>query len=158
LIGRSVENQGVIRTPQGQILLAAGRSIELVDAQTPEVRVQISAPQDQAINLGELIAAGGRIGMDARLVRQGGTANANTAVVGENGKIVFKAVKDVTLDAGSVTTASGPTAGSIKIEAETGKSVVAGVVEANATAGRGGTIDVSGQQGVSIEATGRLSA
>ena len=35
LIGQNVENQGIIKTPQGQILLAAGKSIELVDAHTP---------------------------------------------------------------------------------------------------------------------------
>ncbi len=158
LIGQSVENHGVIKTPQGEILLAAGRSIELVDANTPELRVQITAPDNQALNLGQLIASGGRIGMYAGLVRQGGTANANSAVVGENGKIVFKATKDVKLEAGSVTTASGPTAGSIKVEAQTGTAVVAGTVEANATAGRGGSIDVSGQQGVTVEPTGRVSA
>jgi filamentous hemagglutinin family protein len=144
LVGQNIENHGVIRTPQGQIVLAAGKSIELVDAGTPEIRVQVTAPDNQALNLGHLFAAGGHIGMYAGLVRHGGTANANTAVVGENGKIVFKATKDVKLDAGSVTTASGPTAGSIKVEAQAGTAVVAGTVEANATAGRGGNIDISG--------------
>ncbi|MBI2509927.1 MAG: filamentous hemagglutinin N-terminal domain-containing protein, partial [Betaproteobacteria bacterium] len=158
LIGQNVENHGVIKTPQGEIILAAGRSVELVDASTPEVRVQITAPDNQALNLGQLIATGGRIGMYAGLVRHGGTANANTAVVGENGKIVFKATKDVRLEAGSVTTASGPTAGSIKVEAQTGTATVAGTVEANATAGRGGNIEVTGQQGVTVEPTGRVSA
>ena len=158
LVGQNIENHGIIKSPQGEIILAAGKSIELVDAGTPEIRVQVTAPDNQAVNLGQLLASGGRIGMYAGLVRQGGTANANTAVVGENGKIVFKAVKDVKLDAGSVTTASGPTAGSITVEAQTGSATVAGTVEANATAGRGGSIDISGQQGVTIEATGRISA
>ncbi|HEU0290188.1 MAG TPA: filamentous hemagglutinin N-terminal domain-containing protein, partial [Burkholderiales bacterium] len=158
LVGQNIENHGVIKSPQGEIILAAGKSIELVDAGTPEIRVQITAPDNQALNLGQLLASGGRIGMYAGLVRHGGTANANTAIVGENGKIVFKATKSVTLEAGSVTTASGPTAGSVKVEAETGTAVVAGLVEADATAGRGGNIEISGQQGVTLESTGRLSA
>src|SRR4029079_378096 len=120
LVGQNVENQGIIKSPKGEIILAAGKSIELVDAGTPEIRVQITAPDNQVLNLGQLFAAGGRIGMYAGLVRHGGTANANTAVVGENGKIVFKATKDVKLEAGSVTTASGPPAGSIKREDKTG--------------------------------------
>src|SRR5690349_1875961 len=158
LVGQNVENQGIIKSPKGEILLAAGKSIELVDAGTPEIRVQITAPDNQVLNLGQLLASGGRIGMYGGLVRQAGVANANSAVVGENGKIVFKAVKDVKLEAGSTTTASGPTAGSIKVEAETGKATIAGTVEANATAARGGNIDVSGQQGVTVESTGRISA
>jgi filamentous hemagglutinin family protein len=158
LVGQNIENHGVISTPQGQIILAAGRSIELVDAGTPEIRVQITASNNEALNLGELLATGGQIGMYAGLVRHGGTASANTAVVGENGKIVFKATKDVKLDAGSVTTASGPTAGSIGVEAKTGTAIVAGTVEANAAADRGGSIDLSGQQGVTIDPRGRISA
>src|SRR4029079_11350944 len=150
LVGQNVENHGIIKSPKGEILLAAGKSIELVDAGTPEVRVQITAPDSRAVNLGQSRASGGRIGMYGGLVRQGGVANANTAVVGENGRIVFKAVKDVKLEAGSTTTASGPTAGSVKVEAETGKATVVGTVEANASAGRGGSIDVSGQQGVTV--------
>jgi len=158
LVGQNIENHGIIRSPKGEIVLAAGKSVELVDAGTPEIRVQITAPDNEVLNLGKLFAEGGRIGMYAGLIRHGGTANANTAVVGESGKIVFKAVKDVKLETGSVTSANGPTAGTVKIEAETGTATVTGVVEANATAGRGGIIEVSGQQGVTIAPTGRVSA
>lgn len=158
LVGRDVQNSGIIRSPGGEIMLAAGKSVELVDSQNPEIRVQVNAPDNQAVNLGQLIAAGGRIGMYGTLVRQAGVANANTAVRGENGKIVFKAVKDVRLEAGSTTTANGPTAGSVTVEAQTGKATVAGAVEANAHGARGGSVSVTGAQGVSIEAGGRISA
>ncbi|MCC7487810.1 MAG: filamentous hemagglutinin N-terminal domain-containing protein, partial [Burkholderiales bacterium] len=158
LLGQNVENHGVIRTPRGEIVLAAGRSIELVDARTPELRVEIKAPENEALNLGQLIAEGGRIGMYAGLVRHGGVANANTAVVGENGRIVFKAVTDVTLESGSVTSASGPTAGSVKVAAETGKAIVAGAVEARSSTGRGGVVEVSASRAVSVEPSGRISA
>src|SRR6185369_6005246 len=128
------------------------------DAHTPEMRVQITAPEGEALNLGQLLASGGRIGMYAGLVRQGGVASADTAVVGENGKIVFKATKSVRLEPGSRTTANGPTGGSISVTSDTGTAVVAGVVEANGTAGKGGTVEVAAPQGVTVEPTARISA
>lgn len=146
LVGRDVKNSGIIRSPQGEILLAAGRSIELVDAQTPELRVELTAPDNQVLNVGQLIAEGGRIGMYGTLVAHSGVASANTAVVGENGKIVFKAIQDVTLDAGSVTTASGPQGGSVTVQAENGTLLVSGTIEAKGEAGKGGTIQLTGDR------------
>ena len=110
------------------------------------------------VNLGQIIAQGGKVGIYGGLIKQAGVVNANTAVRGENGKIVFKATKDVTLEAGSTTTASGPTAGTISIQSETGKAIVAGTVEANATQGIGGTVAVAAPQGVTVESTGTIAA
>ncbi len=146
LVGQDVKNSGIIRSPQGEIMLAAGKSVELVDAQTPEVRVQITAPENQALNVGQLIADGGRIGMYGTLVQNSGVVNANTAVMGENGKIVFKAVKDVTLEAGSVTTANGPDGGSVTAQAETGTLLASGTIEAKGESGKGGTVHLLGNQ------------
>ncbi|MGE4110739.1 MAG: filamentous hemagglutinin N-terminal domain-containing protein [Burkholderiales bacterium] len=146
LVGQDVRNSGIIRSPRGEIMLVAGKSVELVDAQTPEVRVQVTAPDNQAINLGQLIASGGRIGMYGTLVKHGGVANANTAVMGENGKVVFKAVKDVTLEAGSKTTANGLQGGSITVQAETGELLTSGTIAAKGEAGKGGTIRLLGNR------------
>lgn len=44
LIGPSVTNAGVISNPRGEIMLAAGRSVERVDPGTPTLRVEINAP------------------------------------------------------------------------------------------------------------------
>ncbi len=160
LVGQDVQNSGIIRSPQGEILLAAGKSVELVDAQTPEVRVQVTAPDNQAVNLGQLIAAGGRIGMYGTLVKHSGVANANTAVVGENGKIVFRAVKDVTLEAGSVVTANGPQGGSVTAQAETGTLLASGTIDARGDAGKGGTVQLLGDRvgligSASVDASGQ---
>ena len=160
LVGHDVQNSGIIRSPQGEILLAAGKSVELVDAQTPEVRVQVTAPDNQAVNLGQLIAAGGRIGMYGTLVKHSGVASASTAVMGENGKIVFRATRDVTLEAGSVTTASGPSGGSVTAQAETGTLLASGIIEAKGDAGKGGTIQLLGTQvgltgNASVDASGQ---
>ncbi|MFZ4878352.1 beta strand repeat-containing protein, partial [Janthinobacterium sp. Mn2066] len=107
LIAPNVENTGIITAPNGDVILAAGRSVQLADAGNPDLRVLVSAPADQALNLGSIIARGGSIGMAGALVSQRGVLNADSAVVGENGKIVLKASGQSVLSAGSVTTATG---------------------------------------------------
>jgi filamentous hemagglutinin family protein len=105
LIAPTVENNGIITAPNGEVVLAAGRSVQLVDSSDPNLQVVLSAPLDQAINLGQVIARGGRIGIAGALVNQRGVVNADSAVVGENGKIILKASGAATLAAGSVTSA-----------------------------------------------------
>src|SRR5580765_1040238 len=144
LVGPDVENSGVIRTPQGQIVLAAGKSVELVSENSPFVTVNITADSEQALNVGQLLADSGRIGIFGALVRQGGVAQANSAVVGENGEIRLVATKDLTLDAGSVTAANGPTGGNVLLQAQGGTNLISGAVEAKGSSGQGGTIQALG--------------
>ncbi|MFC7298051.1 filamentous hemagglutinin N-terminal domain-containing protein [Herminiimonas aquatilis] len=107
LIAPDVTNSGLITSPQGEVVLAAGHSVQLADSSNPGMHVVVSAPEDQAINIGEVIAQGGKIGIYGALVNQRGTLNANSAVVGENGKIILKATRTTLLEAGSLTTATG---------------------------------------------------
>ncbi|MEG1768183.1 MAG: filamentous hemagglutinin N-terminal domain-containing protein, partial [Comamonas sp.] len=111
LIAPDVANSGIITSPQGEVVLAAGHSVQLADSSNPGMHVVVSAPADQGINIGKVIAQGGRIGIYGALVNQRGTVNANSAVVGEDGKIVFKASRDTLLEAGSVTSATGAAQG-----------------------------------------------
>jgi len=106
LIAPDVNNTGIITTPQGETVLAAGHSVQLVDSSNPGMHVVVSAQKDQALNLGTVIAQGGNIGIYGALVNQRGTLNANSAVVGANGKVVLKSATTL-LEAGSVTTATG---------------------------------------------------
>jgi filamentous hemagglutinin family protein len=107
LVAPKVENNGVITSPKGEVMLAAGHSVQLVDSRDPDLHVVVAAPADQSVNLGQLIAQGGKIGIYGALVNQRGLANANSATVGENGKIVLKASRDTLLEQGSVTSATG---------------------------------------------------
>lgn len=107
LIAPDVTNSGIITSPQGEVVLAAGHSVQLADSSNPGMHVVVSAPENQAINIGEVIAQGGRIGIYGALVNQRGTLNANSAVIGENGKIILKSTRKTLLEAGSVTTATG---------------------------------------------------
>ena len=107
LIAPNVTNTGLITSPSGDVVLAAGQSVDLADSNEPDVRVVISAPGNQALNVGKVVAESGHIGIYGALVNQMGLVSANSATVGENGKIVFKSTGDTTLGTGSVTTATG---------------------------------------------------
>lgn len=107
LIAPNVENSGIITSPRGEVLLAAGHSVELVDSANPDLHVVLSAAGNEALNVGEIVTQGGKTGIFGDLVRHSGIVNANSAVVGENGKIVFKASGDTLLENGSRTTATG---------------------------------------------------
>jgi filamentous hemagglutinin family protein len=107
LIAPDVENTGIVSAPNGDVILAAGHSVQLVDSSDPDLRVELSAPGGQAVNLGQVIARGGRIGIYGALVNQRGVVNADSAVMGANGRVVLQASRAVALDAGSVTRAGG---------------------------------------------------
>jgi len=107
LIAPNVENSGIITSPKGDVMLAAGHSVQLVDTLNPDLRVVVSAPEHEALNLGQIITQGGKTGIYGALVKQRGVINADSAVVGENGKVVLKASRDTLLEAGSRTSARG---------------------------------------------------
>jgi filamentous hemagglutinin family protein len=107
LIAPNVENSGIIASPKGDVVLAAGHTVQLVDSADPNMQVVVSAPEHEALNLGQVVAQGGRIGIYGALVNQRGLISADSAIVGENGKIVFKASGTTMLDAGSMTSATG---------------------------------------------------
>ena len=137
LIAPDVDNSGIISAPDGSVVLAAGRSVTLADSGNPDLHVVVSAPRDQAVNLGQIVAAGGRIGIYGALVRQRGIVNANSAQVGANGKIVFKASADTTVEAGSVTSATGAgSGGSIAVLGE--RVAVTGNAQLDASGDAGG--------------------
>ncbi|HEX8610623.1 MAG TPA: filamentous hemagglutinin N-terminal domain-containing protein [Telluria sp.] len=119
LIAPNVDNSGIITSPQGEVVLAAGHSVQLVDSANPDLHVVISSPANAALNLGQVMAQGGKIGIYGALVKQRGLVSADSARVGENGKIVFKASGDALLEAGSVTSATGAgKGGDISVQGE----------------------------------------
>ena len=149
LVAPDVKNSGIIRAPQGEIVLAAGKSVELVTEGSPYVTVKVTnSDTEQALNMGSLVSQGGRISLGAALVRNTGVVEAGGAVVGDGGVIRLVGTKDVTLDAGSRLSATGGSTGgnggSITVQAETGTTLVYGMVDATASAGHGGTVQALG--------------
>ncbi|RZT09227.1 filamentous hemagglutinin family N-terminal domain-containing protein [Duganella sp. CF402] len=146
LIAPAVENSGIISSPNGEVVLAAGHTVQLFDSADPNVQVVVSSPADQALNLGQVVAQGGRIGVYGALVNQRGSINANSAVRGANGKIVLKASGTMLAEAGSQTTATGSnlnTGGEILLLGEKVGLSGNALVDASGAAG-GGTVLVGG--------------
>jgi len=146
LIAPDIKNTGIINSPQGDVILAAGHSVQMVDSLNPYIAVTVSAPENAALNLGKIIAESGRVGIYGGLIDQKGIVKADSAVVGENGKIYFKASKGLTLGKDSVTTANGATGGEIKLQGGAGTTLVSGTVTAAGSDGRGGEIQVLGRR------------
>lgn len=156
LVAPSVENNGLIRSPQGAIVLAAGREVELVDAASPSVTVKVAAA-GQAVNVGELVAEGGSIGMFGALLGNAGVVEANGAVAGPGGEIRLVATKDLTLDAGSVVSANGTSGGSVLLQAESGTNLIGGTAEAKGSSGSGGDVRALGVR-VGVVGDGAIDA
>ena len=133
LIASDVKNEGLISAPDGQVILAAGSSVELVDTGAPNLAVKLTAPTGQAVNLGALQA--GRIDVMAAAVNQQGIVEAQDIVLQADGRL--------TLAAGSGTHADGTFGGSVKLLGREIELQDTSVVSANGVQG-GGTVLVGG--------------
>ena len=139
LIAPNVENTGIITAPNGEILLAAGSEVQLVNSLDPNLRVNIVAPAGDATNIGQLVVNAGTLGLFGTVVRNSGVASADSATM-QGGKIVFKASQRTEIS-GSVT-ALGSTGGDITIQ---GKQVALTNANINASGTNGGgTVLVGG--------------
>ncbi len=144
LIAPQVENSGLITTPKGETILAAGNTVQLIDTATPGVTVQVTGRDNNATNLGQILADSGRIGVVGAVVRNSGTLSANS-LVSEGGRIFLKASQRI--EAGGTISAQGTGGGEIKILADmqTGTVNVTGELDASApNNGNGGFIETSG--------------
>ena len=158
LLAPSVESSGVIRTAGGDLVLAAGRRITLTSLDLDGVRVEVQAPEDEALNLGALIAERGAAGVFAGTLRNAGTVEASAVEVGEDGVVRLVAQGGVTLEAGGRVAAEGRSGGTVHVESEGGTTWVSGEVSARGSAGSGGAIRLLGERvglaGARVDASG----
>ncbi len=146
LVGTNASNSGIINSPQGDVILAAGQSVNIFDTSTPGVRVEITASNNAAVNLGQILAQSGEVGIYGAALSNSGIINADQVVKDASGKIVLRAKQDVTLEAGSRISANGEQGGAITVQSDAGTTLVSGAVEAKGTQGEGGTIKILGNQ------------
>lgn len=156
LVGANVANTGSLNAPQGEVLLAAGQTVQLVDTATPGVSVAITGTPGEARNLGQITAEAGRIGLVAGLVSNSGTISASSAVR-EGGRIFLRASGDVRTSASSRISANGTTGGNVVLIAENAASLD-GQVSATGSAGRGGYVDTSGHRWLDVVNAPTISA
>jgi filamentous hemagglutinin family protein len=149
LIAPDIENSGIINSPKGDVLLAAGHSVHLVDSLDPDISVVVSAPESKAVNLGQIVARSGKVGIYGGLIAQRGIVNADSAV-SEGGRIFLKATKSIELADTSVISADGAKGGQIiAMTAEggqisgtlTGRGLLS--AQGDGTSGSGGFIETS---------------
>ena len=151
LVGGTVTNEGggIITTPKGETILAAGSTVSLIDSATPGVKVEITGAAGNATNLGTITAEAGRIGIAGVIVRNSGTLNASS-VVKEGGRIFLRATQKLELAATSKLRANGAHGGEITaIVADNGvlrgEFLADGEVSAqgNGDTGSGGFVETS---------------
>ncbi|MBK6638144.1 MAG: hypothetical protein IPG34_11055 [Rhodocyclaceae bacterium] len=143
LVGANVTNEGLITTPKGETILAAGNTVQLVDTTTPGVRVEVSGSEGNATNLGEIAAEAGRIGIAGVIVKNSGVLNASSAVE-EGGRIFLRASQDAYVDGNGRIVTTGTQGGSIDVLGQRVAVMDHALLDASAgaTGGDGGTVRV----------------
>jgi filamentous hemagglutinin family protein len=152
LIGANVDNGGVITSPHGEVLLAAGKSVELVDTGTPGVKINVKGKEGKITNLGQIMAATGTIGFGAALIDNRGMINASS-VDKAGGRIFLRASKDLTTSETSTINADGTTGGNVVLYADNSANIdgdVSAVGNVDGKGGKGGYVDTSGKMSLSV--------
>ncbi|MCK9389018.1 MAG: filamentous hemagglutinin N-terminal domain-containing protein, partial [Sulfuritalea sp.] len=154
LIGSNVSNEGIITTPNGETILAAGNTVSLIDSATPGVKVDITGAEGNSTNLGTITAEAGRIGIAGVIVRNSGTLNASS-VVNEGGRIFLKASKDAYVDGNGRIVTTGTQGGRVEVLGNRVAVMDNAEIDASGTGdanGGGGSIKVGGDyQGKNLE-------
>ena len=152
LIADQVVNLGDIEAPGGNIALAAGQTVTL--SERPDGRgmsMQVTLPQGSVDNYGNLIADGGTISLNAKVVNQNGFIQANS-VRNQNGVIELMASDELNLGANSTIlaqgddSATGSAGGTVTLKSGNIFSDTAGgeiITTGGAHGGNGGNVEVS---------------
>ena len=150
LIGSNVKNEsvagepnsGIISTPGGETILAAGATVSLIDSALPGIKVDVTGATGNATNLGTITAEAGRIGIAGVIVRNSGTLNASS-VVNDGGRIFLKASQDAYVDGNGRIVTTGTKGGSVEVLGNRVAVMDHASIDASGTTG-GGTIKVGG--------------
>lgn len=103
LFAPKVTNNGVINTPDGQTILAAGNKIYLASSKDPAGFLVEVDSGGEATNLGKIVAERGNITMMGLAVNQKGSLSATTSVRA-NGSIFLQAQDKAAIDINGVPT------------------------------------------------------
>ena len=151
LIASSIENHGII-VAEGEILLAAGHQVTLVDLQHLTLALTVQAKANaQAINLGEMI--GRNTSLFGSLVGNQGYVEATGVQLGKAGTVQLVGTQGVTVSSNSQVraTAQQGQGGLVRIQAAQGDALVAGSINVSSANGSGGQIEVTGQRVALLE-------
>jgi hypothetical protein len=122
LIAPNIENNGIIKSEGGKIVLAAGQELILTSMDDPEIRFQVQAPKNSVLNVGQLLTEGGSINVFAGSIKHSGDISADSVEIDKQGNIRLVAKGDVTLEKDSTISANNDKGVAGKIEV-TGENV-----------------------------------
>lgn len=131
LLGEKVHNSGIISVDNGQVLLAAGQSITLSDMSRPTVTFSVTAPANEVVNLGAVIAKQGSVQLQGGSVEHRGSISVNSASRDAQGRVVLRAIG--------------------------GGTTLLGSIDASNTAGKGGEVVITGAS-VQVGPAARIDA
>ncbi len=162
LIAADVENHGSISTPGGSVGLASGQTVLL--SERPDGRgmsMQVTLPQGSVNNYGTIVADGGTIAMNAKVVNQNGFIQANS-VQNVGGVIELVASDQLNLGANSQISAhgddssAGSSGGSVTLQSGNNFSDDVGSqidVNGGAQGGNGGKVEISAPNILSLNSS-----
>jgi hypothetical protein len=84
------QREGLTRLPSGDVVLAAGQSVHLVNPQETEIAIEVKAAPGRSLNLGEIFQRSARAGIYAGLVGQGRQPGAATTLERPDGTLTFR--------------------------------------------------------------------
>jgi filamentous hemagglutinin family protein len=151
LIGKEIENQGIISAPGGTAALIAGQDVLLSERPNGlSLSAPVRVPAGSVNNQGQIVADAGQVLLQAQNVNNSGIIQANS-VREQNGVIELYASQEVQLAASSVIEANGsPGAasqgGNIAIKSgDTFSDAAGSLISAagGANGGNGGKVEVS---------------
>lgn len=152
LIADKIENHGNLEAPGGNIGFAAGQTVMLSErADGRGMSMNVTLPQGSVDNYGNVIADGGTIALNAKVVNQNGFIQANS-VQNRNGVIELVAADSLTLGADSQILANGDASlggsagGTITLKSDGTFSDAVGsriAATGGANGGNGGAVEIS---------------
>ena len=101
------EKSGLIESENGDLILAAGYALTLSSLDDPDVSFEVQAPENEIINIGQLLAKGGTASVLAGTIRHSGEINADALSVDDRGRVVLSASHRIETTAESVISARG---------------------------------------------------
>ena len=149
LIAPNIENGGVIEVDNGNIILTAGKSINITSLENSSIQFEVSSSDNKITNLGKIIASQGAASLFAGSLQHSGSIRANGLVQDADGTIRLIATHRADVN-GSIDV-SGAIGGKIEITAEVVNIDDGATINASGTT-KGGEILIGGdQQGLNPE-------
>jgi filamentous hemagglutinin family protein len=167
LIADNIDNHGRLTAPQGNVELAAGQSVLVSEsADGRGLSAKVTLPQGTVNNLGQIVADGGSILLQAQVVNQGGLLQADS-IQNKNGEIELVASDQLNVEAASVIeargddTAAGSPGGTVSLKSGNVYTDAEGsqiITTGGQHGGNGGNVEVSASDIESLDSSMNASA